>query len=65
MTADNRCGMIQVTDGWARCPICKTNKRLLRIAEETTARNLPVYCRICKNEIILDIAGQSDVRQSQ
>ena len=54
-----------VKDGWLTCPVCR-NKRLLRIEEETEAHDLPVYCRDCKTEIILDITrGRSVERRSQ
>ena len=54
-----------VKDGWITCPVCR-NKRLLRIEEETEAHDLPVYCRDCKTEIILDITrGRSVERWSQ
>ena len=54
-----------VKDGWISCPACR-NKRLLRIEEETEAHDLPVYCRDCKTEIILDITrGRSVERRSQ
>ncbi len=56
---------LSVKDGWIACPVCRRNKRLLRIDAETEARSLPVYCRSCKQEIILDIdRGQSVKRQS-
>ena len=56
---------ISVTNGWITCPICKRNKRLLRIGKDTEAKGLPVFCRDCKTEIILDIArGQSVERRS-
>lgn len=56
---------IIVTNGWVTCPICRRNKRLLRVYEQTRARALPVFCRDCKHEIILDIEGQSVERRSQ
>lgn len=65
MNSQNNCGIIQVTDGWVQCPVCKRNKRLLRVTPGTKARLLPVYCRDCKSEIILDIEGQSVERRSQ
>lgn len=53
-------------DGWLTCPVCGRNHRLLRITPETTAHGLPVYCRTCRSEIILNIdKGQSVKRQSQ
>lgn len=39
---------------------------MFRLDEETEARKLPVYCRDCKTEFILDITrGQSVERRSQ
>lgn len=57
--------IIQVTDGWVRCPVCQRNKKLLRITPQTVAKQLPVYCRLCGSEIILDIEGLSARRLSQ
>jgi len=54
-----------VKNGWLTCPVCRRNRRLMRIAFDTEARNLHVYCTDCKTELILDIArGQSVKRQS-
>lgn len=58
-------GKLTVKDGWIACPVCRRNKRLLRIEADTEAHGLPVYCRDCKAEVILDIArGQSVERRS-
>lgn len=60
------CGKLKVQDGWLECPICRRNKRLLRIERDTVAHELPVYCRDCKRELILNIEkGQSVERRSQ
>ena len=57
---------LSTKDGWLTCPVCKRNHRLLRITDATRARGLPVYCRTCRSEVILDIdEGQSVKRQSQ
>lgn len=57
--------ILPVVDGWITCPECRRNHRLLRITNNTEAHRLPVYCRTCHNEIILDIErGQSVKRQS-
>lgn len=65
MNRNSDCGIIKVADGWVSCPICKRNKKLLRVTPQTKAQHLPVYCRDCKSEIILDIEGQSVERRSQ
>ena len=54
-----------VKDGWVTCPVCRQNHRLLRVDMETVAKDLPIYCRDCKTEIILNIdRGQSVERRS-
>lgn len=56
---------IIIKNGWITCPHCRRNHKLLRIDPETEAHGLPVWCRDCKTEIILDIArGQSVERRS-
>ena len=58
-------GKLTVKDGWVTCPVCRRNRRLIRIEPETVATDLPVFCRGCKNEIILNIdRGQSVERRS-
>lgn len=49
------CGRLQVDEsGWLICPYCHRWK-LLRIWPETQAKNLQVFCRSCRREIIVDI----------
>ena len=43
MTNKTGCGIINVKDGWVQCPVCKRNKRLLRVTPSTSARALPVW----------------------
>lgn len=58
--------MLTVKDGYLTCPICKRNKRLLKVAPDTTAERLIVFCRDCKNEHIVDIEqGQCYESRSQ
>lgn len=59
------CGKLTVVDGWVTCPVCKRNRRLLRVEPDTVAKALPVFCRDCKTEIVLNIErGQSVERRS-
>lgn len=59
------CDILQVENGWITCPVCRRNHRLLRIRDDTQARRLPVFCRTCRTEILLNIErGQSVKRQS-
>lgn len=56
---------LSTKNGWITCPVCRRNKRLLRITPDTQADCLPVFCRDCKTEIILHIdRGQSVERRS-
>lgn len=65
MQNESKCGKLVVKDGWVTCPNCKRNHRLIKITDETEARNFPVYCRTCRSEIVLNIdRGQSVKRQS-
>ena len=41
--------------GWLTCPKCRINRRLMRIRPDTEAKRLVVYCRTCKNEIVIDV----------
>ena len=59
-------GVIAVTEGWIRCPVCRRNKKLLQVLPDTSAKNLEVYCRICKRTMILNIEpGQHVILQDQ
>ena len=37
------------------CPVCNQNRKTIRILRETEAKSLPVYCRKCGTELILNI----------
>lgn len=50
--------MIPMRGGFVCCPQC--NSKLIRIAPTTEGERLPVWCRKCKREILIDIhRGQS------
>ncbi len=39
---------------WVLCPICGGKTRT-KIRLDTEAKNLPILCRLCKNEVVVDI----------
>ena len=47
--------LLATKDGYLVCPVCRVNKKLLRIDPRTAAHNLRIYCRSCKSEIMIDI----------
>lgn len=57
MERDKQTGRVElrVEGGWAVCPVCRRNRRLLRVDAGTRAKGLPVYCRYCKHEITVDV----------
>lgn len=58
--------LLTVDDGFLMCPICRRNKRLKRIYQDESGRNISVFCRSCKNEIRIDIdKGQCFESRSQ
>ena len=51
---DVRSDPIVIKNGWLMCPQCGKMK-VLRLEAETTAHALPVYCRRCRQESIVNI----------
>lgn len=51
---ERMCGTLTVKDGWLLCPVCGKHK-VLRLTPETTAKDLPVYCKRCGQESIVNI----------
>ena len=45
---------ILVRDGWAICPSCCKGK-LLKILPDTSIKNLPCKCKLCRQESIVNI----------
>lgn len=41
--------------GFLQCPKCKRNNRLQRITPDMVTYNMPAFCRICKQEIFIDV----------
>nr|DAJ73101.1 MAG TPA: cysteine-rich protein [Caudoviricetes sp.] len=39
--------------GWIACPRCGINHHMFRVRPDTTATNIPAYCKKCKTEVLL------------
>lgn len=48
---------------WVLCPICGGKTRT-KIRPDTEAKNLPILCRLCKNEVVVDIKDM-EVKRSE
>ena len=55
LTDQSACDKLTVKDGWLQCPVCRRNRRLMRVRPDTEGQRIPVYCRDCKTELIIDI----------
>lgn len=65
-TNKNHGKLLTVKDGYLVCPICRRNKRVMRINPDTVATRVVAYCRDCKTESIVDIdLGQCFESRSQ
>lgn len=53
MQTNTRCSRISIEDGWLICPSC--GAKLMHILPATTAQRLPVFCRKCKREHVVNI----------
>lgn len=56
MKTQEICGrLLTVTDGYLTCPVCRRNRRLMKIYPDTEATGVIAYCRDCKTENRIDI----------
>ena len=55
LTAPDEACKLDTENGWLICPICHRNRRLLKVKPDTEAKNLQLYCKTCKQELIVDI----------
>ena len=45
---------LTIRNGWLMCPVCGKGK-VLKLLDHTIAHDLPVYCRRCGKESIVNI----------
>lgn len=60
-----KCDILPVIDGWVHCPVCRTNKRLLKLLPESRGQSIVIFCKVCKSEFVVDVDGQSVKRRNQ
>ncbi len=53
MQRNAECGKLVVKDGWAMCPVC--GRKFLKLLPNTAVCLLPVKCKHCKQETIVNI----------
>ena len=39
---------------WLLCPVCK-NKTRIKLRENTTLENFPLFCPKCKKEVLINV----------
>ena len=54
MQSDTKTATLVIEDGWVICPGCHRQK-LLRVLPDTSATHLPLYCKRCRREHIVNI----------
>lgn len=48
--------ILDVEKGFLICPRCRRNRKLLRVANDSSGKRIAVYCGVCKSEILVDIS---------
>lgn len=65
MTNSRKRVNLPVKDGFLICPRCRRDRKIVRVAPTTVAKNLEVMCKVCKYKFAIDIEeGQSFESQS-
>ena len=49
------CGIVKLSQGWLICPACGRGK-VLRLLPKTECKELLVYCKVCKQESVVNIS---------
>ncbi len=51
---------ISADNKWLLCPIC--GQKVMKLLPSTTATNLPIYCKRCKQETVMNITQSQSLR---
>lgn len=54
LTASPACGIIKPNKRWIYCPRC-CRAKLLQVLPTTVCKDLILYCKVCKAEIVVNI----------
>lgn len=57
-TTDKGDILLPTRDGYVLCPQCLARgqvKKIYHLRPDTVGRNMPIFCRACKTEYIVDI----------
>lgn len=54
LNIEKKCGKIDTNQRWLMCPACGRG-RVLQLLPTTRAKDLIVYCKVCKRESIVNI----------
>ncbi len=52
-------GRIITEQKWIKCPVCGRG-RVLRTLPTTEIKDLPVYCKVCKTETVVNISQEPE-----
>jgi transcription elongation factor Elf1 len=55
----NECGKISTNKRRVVCPVCR-KQTLLFVTAKTEAKNLPVWCKRCNREVVLNILPEPE-----
>ena len=61
LTKANICSKIIDKDRWLVCPGC--GKKLIKLLPSTVVQDLPMYCRFCKQEAIVNIPPKPESKR--
>lgn len=55
LTSSPACSIIKPNEsGWLLCPNCR--RKLMKVLPDTMAENLPIHCRTCKHNAVVNIS---------
>lgn len=53
MSLVQKSDILKTVNGWGLCPVCA--RKVMRVRDDTFARNLVLYCKGCKTHSLVNI----------